>query len=257
LQRDLSQKRFREPSSPSNLIAKLVICDLIQIIIDLLLSHFNKTYVFMVGNLRNVHIGEAIEQKLKEKNISKQEFADKLGIPQQNLHRIFKKSSIDTDKLYTICQILDYNFFDDFSNRDESIMAGEQYSKIVKQHKTLLAETKTIKKKLDELQKIVKPDVFYEGMHKLLQLTKANGKNKAFSEEDMATVEKILLELDEWGGVRDPELRSKFEEYERLFKLHEKNQDELERLELILEKYYELDSLLTQPKREGPIFPHL
>ena len=67
----------------------------------------------MVGNLRNVHIGEAIEQKLKEKNISKQEFADKLGIPQQNLHRIFKKSSIDTDKLYTICQILDYNFFDD------------------------------------------------------------------------------------------------------------------------------------------------
>ena len=94
-------------------------------------------------------------------------------------------------------------------------------------------------------------------MHKLLQLTKANGKNKAFSEEDMATVEKIVLELDEWGGVKDPELRSKFEEYERLFKLHEKNQDELERLELILEKYYELDSLLTQPKREGPIFPHL
>ena len=90
MQRDLSQKRFREPSSPSNLIAKLVICDLIQIIFDLLLSHFNKTYVFMVGNLRNVHIGEAIEQKLKEKNISKQEFADKLGIPQQNLHRIFK-----------------------------------------------------------------------------------------------------------------------------------------------------------------------
>jgi DNA-binding Xre family transcriptional regulator len=257
LQRDLSQKRFREPSSPSNLIAKLVICDLIQIIFDLLLSHFNKTYVFMVGNLRNVHIGEAIEQKLKEKNISKQEFADKLGIPQQNLHRIFKKSSIDTDKLYTICQILDYNFFDDFSNRDESIMAGEQYSKIVQQHKTLLTETKTIKKKLDELQKIVRPDVFYEGMHKLLQLTKANGKNKAFSEEDMATVEKIVLELDEWGGVRDPELRSKFEEYERLFKLHEKNQDELERLELILEKYYELDSLLTQPKREGTIFPHL
>ena len=111
--------------------------------------------------------------------------------------------------------------------------------------------------KLDELQKIVRPDVFYEGMHKLLQLTKANSKNKAFSEEDMATVEKIVLELDEWGGVRDPELRSKFEEYERLFKLHEKNQDELERLELILEKYYELDSLLTQPKREGPIFPHL
>lgn len=47
----------------------------------------------MVDNLRNVHIGEAIERKLKEKNISKQEFADKLGIPQQNLHRIFKSQA--------------------------------------------------------------------------------------------------------------------------------------------------------------------
>lgn len=47
----------------------------------------------MVDNLRNVHIGEAIERKLKEKNISKQEFADKLGIPQQNLHRILKSQA--------------------------------------------------------------------------------------------------------------------------------------------------------------------
>ena len=61
-----------------------------------------------------VHIGHAIELKLKEKNISKAEFAKMLGMQPQNVNRLLEKSSIDTNKLIIISSALGYNFFSDY-----------------------------------------------------------------------------------------------------------------------------------------------
>lgn len=64
--------------------------------------------------IERVNIGLSIEQKLNELGMSKSEFGRKIGIPQQNVNRILDKTSIDTEKLATISEALDYNFFTEF-----------------------------------------------------------------------------------------------------------------------------------------------
>lgn len=60
----------------------------------------------------DVNIGPLIARKLNELNISKSDFARKLGIANQNVNRILEKKSIDTDKLVEISKALGYNFFE-------------------------------------------------------------------------------------------------------------------------------------------------
>lgn len=59
----------------------------------------------------DVNIGPLIARKLNELNISKSDFARKLGIANQNVNRILEKKSIDTGKLVEISEALGYNFF--------------------------------------------------------------------------------------------------------------------------------------------------
>lgn len=66
--------------------------------------------------IERVNIGLSIEQRLNELDMSKAEFGRKIGIPQQNVNRILDKTSIDTDKLATICEALGYNFFQEYTD---------------------------------------------------------------------------------------------------------------------------------------------
>jgi len=70
----------------------------------------------MLMRIERVNIGLAIEQRLNELGMSKSEFGRKIGIPQQNVNRILDKSSIDTDKLVTICEALEFNFFHEYTD---------------------------------------------------------------------------------------------------------------------------------------------
>lgn len=70
--------------------------------------------------LQTVNIGLAIEQIINERGISKSEFGRKIGVAQQNVNRILERSTIDTDKLVTISEALDFNFFTCFCAVDES-----------------------------------------------------------------------------------------------------------------------------------------
>ena len=70
--------------------------------------------------LQTVNIGLAIEQIINERGISKSEFGRKIGVAQQNVNRILERSTIDTDKLVTISEALDFNFFTCFRAVDES-----------------------------------------------------------------------------------------------------------------------------------------
>lgn len=64
-----------------------------------------------------VNVGLLIEQKLNELNVSKSEFARRLGIANQNVNKmILTRSSIETDKLYKVGEVLGYNFFVDLAN---------------------------------------------------------------------------------------------------------------------------------------------
>ena len=71
----------------------------------------------------NVHIGLAIENKLRELKMSKTEFGHRIGVAQSNVNRILERKSIDTDKLVQISQALKFNFFTLYCDENININA--------------------------------------------------------------------------------------------------------------------------------------
>lgn len=61
--------------------------------------------------LKEVHIGNAIKERLDELKMTKTEFGRLIGVPQQHVNRIFERETIETKKLVKICRALSYNFF--------------------------------------------------------------------------------------------------------------------------------------------------
>ena len=61
--------------------------------------------------LKEVHVGKAILERLEKLDMSKSEFGRRIGVPQQHVNRIFEKEYIDTRKLIKICRALEFNFF--------------------------------------------------------------------------------------------------------------------------------------------------
>jgi predicted DNA-binding protein YlxM (UPF0122 family) len=62
-----------------------------------------------------IHIGEIIKSKLDRSDMSIVGFAKKLNTSRNNVYDIIGRTSIDTDMLYKIGQILDYDFFQHYS----------------------------------------------------------------------------------------------------------------------------------------------
>jgi len=60
--------------------------------------------------LSKVHIGEKINEVLYQKGISKAQLARLLEIKPQSVDYLLKRKSIDTDMMYNISEILDYDF---------------------------------------------------------------------------------------------------------------------------------------------------
>lgn len=73
--------------------------------------------------LKDVHIGEAIERRLKEIKMTKTDFGRLIDVPQQHVNRIFSRDTIETKKLERICRALDYNFFALYCNFPSQISA--------------------------------------------------------------------------------------------------------------------------------------
>lgn len=61
--------------------------------------------------LKEVHIGRAIDERREKLQMSKSEFARLIGVPQQHVNRIFEKETIETSKLIKISRVLEFNFF--------------------------------------------------------------------------------------------------------------------------------------------------
>lgn len=58
-----------------------------------------------------VEIGGKIREVFDTKGITVAKFAEQLGTVRQNVHRIFKKTDLDTALLRKISEVLDHNFF--------------------------------------------------------------------------------------------------------------------------------------------------
>jgi transcriptional regulator with XRE-family HTH domain len=94
-----------------------------------------------------IHIGKLILEKLKERGISKSEFARKVNKSRQNVQDVFKRESLDTHLLAEIGEVLDFDFF---SLLSENSISTKQDDKI----KVLTRELKKANKEIEELRKI-------------------------------------------------------------------------------------------------------
>ncbi len=62
-----------------------------------------------------IHVGRLIEQKLHDQGRTVTWFAARLCCTRPNIYKIFNKESIDTNLLWRISRILEYDFFGELS----------------------------------------------------------------------------------------------------------------------------------------------
>lgn len=63
-----------------------------------------------------IHVGQAIKKKAREKDIKATELASLLKTTPQNISALFNRKSIDADQLLHISIALDFNFFTLYDN---------------------------------------------------------------------------------------------------------------------------------------------
>ena len=64
---------------------------------------------------KEIHIGKIIRDKLREQGRTATWLAKQIPCSKNHIYKILSKSSINTDLLQRISQILDYNFFKTFN----------------------------------------------------------------------------------------------------------------------------------------------
>lgn len=62
-------------------------------------------------SIPDINIGEKIKSRFHKSGLTQKEFGARIGMPQQNVSRIFNNESIDTKRLVAISRALDFNFF--------------------------------------------------------------------------------------------------------------------------------------------------
>ena len=73
--------------------------------------------------LKSVHVGQEIAKRLNELNMTKTEFGRLIGVQQQHVNRLLERDTMETKKLYRVCQVLDMNFFALFCKFPTSVNA--------------------------------------------------------------------------------------------------------------------------------------
>jgi transcriptional regulator with XRE-family HTH domain len=63
-----------------------------------------------MNTMQNIHIGSIIEQKLNERSISIEHFADMINRHRTTVYSIFRRKSIDIELLIKISEALEYDF---------------------------------------------------------------------------------------------------------------------------------------------------
>lgn len=61
--------------------------------------------------MNTIHIGQEIQAVFDKTEHSISWLAKKLNFDRSNIYRIFNRKSIDTDLLFIISEVLQYNFF--------------------------------------------------------------------------------------------------------------------------------------------------
>jgi len=63
--------------------------------------------------MKDIHIGSIIKQKLAESSMSIKEFSDRINCDRTTVYDIFKRKSIDVERLIKISQVLNFDFINE------------------------------------------------------------------------------------------------------------------------------------------------
>lgn len=80
-----------------------------------------------------VNIGEIIKAKVKENGMTYTEFTDRLEMKRSGVYSMFERSNIDTNLLNRVCQILKYDFYQHFLEK-------ETVDKLIKERRVVKAK---------------------------------------------------------------------------------------------------------------------
>ena len=77
----------------------------------------------MTIDIKNVHVGEAIDRRRNELGLSKSELGRRIGVPQQHINRILERETMETNRLFKVSEALGFNFFSLFCPVQHQISA--------------------------------------------------------------------------------------------------------------------------------------
>ena len=114
-----------------------------------------------------IHIGAQIEQRAIELRMGPTELSKLISTSKQNVYGIFKRKSIDSDLLLRMCIILDYDFFQLYTNLKRTLKSD------IKIENTFQSRMPKVSSQVDMLQKdlevLKKENALKDRMIKLLE----------------------------------------------------------------------------------------
>ena len=119
-----------------------------------------------------IHLGNLIKQRLQEIGMNKSELARRINTTPQNVYGIFKRKSIDTELLRKISNVLEYDFFQHYTQENLSVKEGKvtyktKGKKITPKTLTVLQEELNICMK--ELDILKKENIYLKEINDLLK----------------------------------------------------------------------------------------
>ena len=108
---------------------------------------------------KELHIGHKVKQVVYETRIPVKEFAHKINKSRTVVYHIFERKSIDTSLLQKISNVLNHNFFQYFSEKDE-------------QFKLLNGGNKELENSKKELEQAHKEILYLKKINELLEKKK-------------------------------------------------------------------------------------
>ena len=108
--------------------------------------------------MRDIHIGTEIDHRMKHLHMTKAEFAQRLGIPKQNVNRIINSKYIMTDRLLTICDILNFDFFSlyqDGANNNIHLVANDDSTITAFNHDVNISDCAVLQERIRSLENLL------------------------------------------------------------------------------------------------------
>lgn len=99
-------------------------------------------------------IGKIIKEITEQRGISKSELGRRLNMSPTNVHKIFKRETIDTGLLYNLSQVLAYDFFAHYTFGPSYEMKGDIVTTASESEAVYKKELDLSREKIQMLEKI-------------------------------------------------------------------------------------------------------